>query len=122
MPHPCNLLSWGQDTLKSGLKKALNSYVPENYISDEAYAMLSEVEARIAHREDDRILGEAMEFVVQKVTVSSMASANNHEPGLALPLSAPPKRFCRLFWRSITRHLVESRNRDRDTRGSMKRA
>ena len=106
LPHSCNLHSWVQDTLKSELMKELSSYILENYISDEAYAMLSAVEARIANHEDNRIMGEAMEFVVQKVR--SMASAKMYEPGRVLPLSAPPKRFYRLFWRSITRRLVET--------------
>ena len=37
-----------------------------------------------------------------------MASAKMYESGRGLPLSAPPKRFYKLFWRSITRRLVET--------------
>ena len=85
---------FGRDDSADSHKAAVldrEAYVPENYISPEVYALLAAAEASAARRTDD------LEGAVLNMT----------ENACALLCVAPPKRFYRTFWRSISQRLLD---------------
>jgi hypothetical protein len=80
-------------------------YVPLNYIAPEAYTLLAAAEARRAV--ELHAPSTAMELD------ASHGSMLQDGPALeALPCMAPPKRFYRTFWQSITLKLVHQKARN----------
>jgi hypothetical protein len=96
LPHPV----LHDAALKTDKVTALTPYVPVNHISHEAYTWLAAAEARAAHRGVTENLGEPMELVLP-------STPSTYEPERILPNSAPPKRFFRTFWRSITLRMLD---------------
>ncbi len=81
-----------------------STYVPVNYISPEVYALLAAAEASVALRED--VLDyQAMEIDMNGLTLDIVWDGVN-DPERALPSMAPPKRFYRTFWQSVSLRLL----------------
>ncbi len=77
------------------------SYVPENFISEETYAVLAAFEASALlrdHENDTFISGIGFERSI------SMPTALSHD---SWSFMVSPKKFPRTFWKSIARRLVE---------------
>ncbi len=82
------------------LLKEIVPYVPLNYINNEAYALLAAYEAQAAHHEVSDNVGESMDLVV-------LSTSNMYEPERIMRRLAPPKRFYRTYWRSISRRMLD---------------
>ena len=79
---------------------------PVSYISPEAYAFLAAAEESAARRADDLDAG------VMEIDTKLLQSVLDgwHKPELVTPSSmAPPKRFYRISWNSISRRLLRDR-------------
>ena len=75
-----------------------NAYIPVNYISPEACAFLAAAEAAAA------LLADAMD--AGNVTTVQSSLAELHDPERILLSMAPPKKFYRTFWQSISLRLL----------------
>ena len=82
-------------------------YVPVNYISSEACALLAAAEASAA-RSVNILDEEATEFDLNgNASTLSNALGGMYDPERALPYKmAPPKRFFRTFWQSISLRIL----------------
>jgi hypothetical protein len=74
------------------------TYTPVNFIKAEVYALIAGWEACKSNPEESE---EASEFT------RDSPSEDLYEPSRHIPSSAPPKRFYRTFWRSVTRRMLE---------------
>ena len=83
-----------------------NVHVPVNYISPEAYALLAVAEASAALRAN-ALDSQAMEIDMNGhgLTLQSVLDGD-YDPERALPGMAPPKRFYRTFWQSVSLRLL----------------
>jgi hypothetical protein len=75
-----------------------NAYVPVNDISPEAYAFLAAAEAAAVFRAD------AMDAGNVKTIHTSFSDL--HDPERILLSMAPPKKFYRTFWQSVSLRLL----------------
>ena len=81
-----------------------SAYVPVNYISPEVYALLAAAEASAALQAD--VLDyQAMEIDMNGLTLDSVRDGV-YDPERALPSMAPPKRFYKTFWQSVSLRLL----------------
>jgi hypothetical protein len=84
-----------------------DAYVPVNYIGPEAYALLAAAEASAARH------AAAAESGVMELDVNSQGSTlqsaldEMYDPERVLTIMAPPKRFYRTFWLSVSLRLLE---------------
>ena len=109
MDHDAVSRSGSSDSAKSATP-VQEAYVPVSYICPEAYALLAAAEASAARRADD------MDAKGTTITVldgahglgSTLQSAMDgwHGPGSVLLKMAPPKRFYRTFWQSVSQRLL----------------
>ncbi len=102
IPHHVDhdTISGRPHTLKSDTDTEWKDYVPVNCISDEAYAFLAAYEARMTLRvpvKDD----------CKSLDTRDLDTLKMYDPERILPNSAPPKRFFRTFWRSITLRMLD---------------
>jgi hypothetical protein len=83
-----------------------DAYVPVNYICPEVHALLLAAEASAARRAEV-LDAEGMEQDMKgHVGMLQDVLDGRQDPALAVPRMAPPKRFFRTFWRSITHRLL----------------
>ena len=75
-----------------------NAYVPVNYISPEARVFLAAAEAAAALLADEMDAG--------NVTTVQSSLAELHDPDRILLSMAPPKKFYRTFWQSVSLRLL----------------
>ena len=75
------------------------SYVPVNFIPEEAITMIKEWQQKRAEQKQMSSMNESDEHVP--------ASLLSQEPLRTCANSAPPKRFYRTFWRSAARRLLQ---------------
>ena len=75
------------------------TYVPVNFINNEVYALIAAWEASEFKREES---GEAADSALDADRDAL------YEPLRCRPTIAPPKRFYRTFWKSITRRTLEN--------------
>jgi hypothetical protein len=94
-------------TLERQNKMDRDTYVPVNYISPEACALLAAAEAYAARRAND-VDTENMEedagYGFSTLLHNAIDGVN--VPELSLPRMAPPKKFYRTFWQSISLQLL----------------
>ncbi len=94
-------------TLEREIKLDRDTYVPVNYISPEACALLAAAEAYADRRAND-FDTENMEgdsgYGFSTLMHNAIDGVN--VPELTLPSMAPPKKFYRTFWQSISLRLL----------------
>ena len=87
-----------------------DAYVPFNYICPDAYDLLAAAEAAAARRADDMDAKGTAIAVIDGANGlgSTLQSALDgwHGPGSVLPQMAPPKRFYKVFWQSLSLQLL----------------
>jgi hypothetical protein len=91
---------------KTEVKPLNESYVPVNFIPDEALAMIAAWESlnlTASYHSDQMDIDES-------VLENHVETALPYATVLPYTLSAPPKRYFRTFWRSISRKILESTN------------
>jgi hypothetical protein len=88
-----------QTYAENGKKTASEVYVPVNYIPDE---VLIFIEAWESANWSSKSPCDSM--VLDEVSIS--VSQDMFEPTRSVKVIAPPKRFYRTFWRSITRRII----------------
>ncbi len=98
----------------------LDKYVPVNYICPEAYAFLAVADASAARRADaidtgataldmrcnEPTLQSALDGMYDPERVSPSFHRNEANQLVGSPSMAPPKKFFRTFWRSISFRLL----------------
>ncbi len=88
-----------------------NVYVPANYISPEACALLAAAEASAARRAD-ALDARGMELDVNgggaspNCTFKLDRCHDHYDPERVLLTMAPPKRFHRISWKSMSQRLL----------------
>jgi hypothetical protein len=86
-----------------------DAYVPVNYLSPEVCALVAAAEASAARRA--LALGAADMQLDMNAQVSTLQNQSApigwYHPGISLSSMAPPKRFYRTFWRSISLRLLD---------------
>ena len=97
----------GSSNSQKEARQDQEAYVPVNYISPEAYALLAAAEASATLRAD--ALDEGVTELDANGHSSTLQSVLDywyqHEG--AVQIMAPPKRFYRIFWQSISRQLLD---------------
>jgi hypothetical protein len=88
-------------------KLTQDAYVPDNYISPEAYAFLIAAEASAARRANEKATTQ-LEFDsnVTGLTLHAQSAAHGWYPHV-LSSTAPPKKYYTIFWQSISLRLLE---------------
>ena len=82
-----------------------DDYVPVNFIPEEVRAMIKAWQ--LADQKRRELQEASPEMSVDVPADSITASQDVFEPMRCIPNAAPPKRFYRTFWRSITRKVLE---------------
>jgi hypothetical protein len=84
------------------------TYVPVNYISPEAYALLAAAEASAARRADAVEAEVVLLNMTEQFSTLETESCGWRTPGYGRILSSkvPPKRFYRTFWESVSLKLL----------------
>ena len=88
-------------------KGAGDSYVPVNYICPEAYALLAAAEASAARHADAFNAGAINLDMHDHGSTMQSALDGGYEPERVLTRMAPPKRYFRAFWRSVSFRLLK---------------
>ena len=84
-----------------------DAYVPINYISPEAYAYLVAAEAAAALRADT-LEADGMDICAYGDAATPHCSQDGlHDPERILSSMAPPKKFYRTFWQSVSLRLLD---------------
>ena len=84
-----------------------DAYVPVNYISPEVYALLAAAEASAARRAEAQDAGGMdLDSIGQESTLQT-TMGGWHDPANAMLGMAPPKRYYRIFWRSVSKRLLQ---------------
>ena len=83
------------------------AYVPVNYISAEAYALLAAAEASAARKADALDAGALERDMHGSCSTLQSVVFELHDPARMLLCMAPPKKFYRIFWQSITWRLLD---------------
>jgi hypothetical protein len=96
----------GGDSLKSVPSCEANQiYRPVNFIPDEVYELIRNWEV-VYLKQQESI--QAIDLMDTETSSDSRSSESIFEPMRLVPLSeAPPKRFYRTFWRSVTRRIIQ---------------
>ena len=105
---PCDCESVSRSGSASSVKSEMflaneeqSTYIPVNYISDEARAFILAYETAAARR------GAAVGNVASHESIAPIAT-DMYEPERILASFAPPKRFFRTFWQSISIRLLRT--------------
>ncbi len=108
MDHDLFPCSSGRSESENAEMLERNAYVPVNYISPDACALLAAAEASAARRADALDAG-VMELDVNGSGVPLQSALNGcSDPERVLCLSmAPPKRFYRRVWESMSMQLLD---------------
>ncbi len=83
--------------------------MPVNYICPEAYALLVAAEESAARRADDM---DAKDIEIEMLDANELGSTLQsamdglNGPGSVWPQMAPPKKFYRIFWQSVSRRIL----------------
>jgi hypothetical protein len=82
----------------------MDSYVPVNNISPEAYALLAAKSVICCHVDTSNMRHN--EITLNGSSSTSLASDEIYDPERTVQILEPPKRFYRTFWRSASHRLL----------------
>ena len=107
MDHDAFSRSGSANSGKSAKQDDRDAYVPGNYISPEACALLAAAEASAARKADALDAGASLghDMIVSSISLQS-ALFGVYDPERVLLSMTPPKKFYRTFWQSITWRLL----------------
>ncbi len=107
MDHDAFSRSGSANSAKSALQDR-DAYVPVNYISPEACALLTAAEISAARKADELDAG-FQKDAMDESSSSSVQSAlfGLYDPERYLLSMAPPKKFYRIFWQTISWRLLD---------------
>ena len=83
-------------------QKDRDAYVPVNYISPEAYALLAAAEASAARKADALDTGVPELDLIGSISSLQISMFGLYDPERILQSMSPPKKFYRTFWQSIS--------------------
>jgi hypothetical protein len=108
------------DSLKSVPACESNEiYRPVNFIPDEVYELIRNWEVAYLKQQESI---QAIDLMDTDMSGDSRPSENIFEPTRLMPVSeAPPKRFYRTFWRSVTRRIIQLERENYPKKADMSR-
>ena len=106
MDHDAFSRSGSANSAKSG-QQDRDAYVPVNFISPEACALLAAAEASAARRADALDAGSQMDDIDGSSSPLQSPLFGMYDPERYLLSMSPPKKFYRIFWQSISWRLLD---------------